>query len=164
MLSRCEPLISPNWHNCWHHSFATPITGLDAVLNVSMLLGIVWSSPLFMSVGTLLTIPTSIVADRELHGYKLSVGNYAGIACIIVGFLGLTFAREGVEESGSHGGGGGGSGAGEVEADAAAGGSAGNGGLLDKDLEDATNHSGSHAYQNGHSSVAVEQISSSRGR
>jgi hypothetical protein len=59
-----------------------------------MLLGIAWSSPLFMTVGTLLTIPVSVLADKLVHDYVLTTGNYIGIVCIVVGFLGLTIAKE----------------------------------------------------------------------
>jgi hypothetical protein len=64
------------------------------MLNLCMLLGIAWSSPLFMTVGSLLTIPASIVADGIVHSYVLTLGNYIGIVLIIAGFLALTYAQQ----------------------------------------------------------------------
>jgi hypothetical protein len=72
---------------------------LGSLLNLCMLLGIAWSSPLFMTVGTLLTIPASILADRIEHDYVLTLGNYIGIVLIVGGFLGLTFAKQKEEKT-----------------------------------------------------------------
>lgn len=71
--------------------------GLDAILNVCVLLGIAWSSPLFMSVGTLLTIPASVLADRFVHGYELEPMSYVGMATIVLGFVGLTALKDAKE-------------------------------------------------------------------
>eukprot|EP01088_Endostelium_zonatum_P019277 TRINITY_DN6584_c0_g1_i1.p1 TRINITY_DN6584_c0_g1~~TRINITY_DN6584_c0_g1_i1.p1 ORF type:complete len:421 (-),score=66.98 TRINITY_DN6584_c0_g1_i1:68-1330(-) len=63
---------------------------MDSVYNILLLVGILFSSPLFISVGSLLTIPVSVVADYLLHD-KLLHGwsNFLGILLIIIGFLGL---------------------------------------------------------------------------
>jgi solute carrier family 35 protein F3/4 len=67
--------------------------GLDSLFNCLLILGIVISSPLFISVGSLLTIPASVVSDWLLHGTVLPLLSYLGMAAIIVGFLLLTLSE-----------------------------------------------------------------------
>jgi len=67
--------------------------GLDCVFNIFLLLGIMLTSPLFISVGSLLTIPASIVADRIFHSFVLSPEALVGGGLIVLGFLGLNFAE-----------------------------------------------------------------------
>lgn len=67
--------------------------GLDALFNCLLILGIVISSPLFISVGSLLTIPASVVSDWLLHGTVLPILSYMGMLAIVVGFLLLTLSE-----------------------------------------------------------------------
>jgi drug/metabolite transporter (DMT)-like permease len=62
---------------------------LDCIFNVSLLIGIMCTSPLFMSVGSLLTIPASVFADFVGHQYVLPPLALVGVLLIIIGFLGL---------------------------------------------------------------------------
>eukprot|EP00041_Stephanoeca_diplocostata_P011691 m.193357 g.193357 ORF g.193357 m.193357 type:complete len:402 (-) comp18633_c0_seq1:241-1446(-) len=69
---------------------------LDSVFNVSMLLAIMLTSPLFCSVATVLTLPASILGNVLLHKPVHMTGmTWGGCAMIIAGFLALTFATEG---------------------------------------------------------------------
>jgi len=64
-------------------------TLLDSVFNVALTIGIMLTSPLFMSVGTLLTIPVSVLSDLLLHGLQFSGWTYLGLFGIVLGFIGL---------------------------------------------------------------------------
>jgi hypothetical protein len=64
-------------------------TGLDSVYNLSLLLGISLSSPLSMSVATMLVVPASLLADWALHGLVPGVQAGCGMAVILVGFATL---------------------------------------------------------------------------
>jgi len=66
---------------------------LDAVFNSSFFVGIYFTSPLFMSVGSLLAIPTSVVVDWILNQYVLPFEAFFGMAMIILGFLGLNLSE-----------------------------------------------------------------------
>ena len=59
---------------------------LDAVFNVLLVVGITFSSPLFVTCGTMLTIPASILWDFCFHGYELPPLAFAGVAMVIAGF------------------------------------------------------------------------------
>jgi len=48
---------------------------------------------LFVSVGSLLTIPVSIVADKIFHGYLPRPLSFAGASLVVVGFLGLNLGE-----------------------------------------------------------------------
>merc|ERR1712000_42897 len=67
-------------------------TFLDSCFNVLLLIGIALTSPLFISVGCLLTIPLSIFADWYFHGAVMTIGSLMGVLCITLGFLVLSFA------------------------------------------------------------------------
>jgi len=67
-------------------------SGMSTAFNIFLALGILWSSSLFISVGSLLTVPVSVVADKILHDYSLPAECYAGMVMIVVGFLGLLYA------------------------------------------------------------------------
>jgi drug/metabolite transporter (DMT)-like permease len=66
---------------------------MDSAFNVLLLIGIALTSPLFISVGSLLTIPASILSDWLVHGRVMDGGALGGVAMIAVGFLLLTFAE-----------------------------------------------------------------------
>jgi len=86
-----ETLEFPTGHVAW--VFALTVV-LDAIMNVSILLCITLSSPLFVTCGTLLTIPVSVLADRFLNDYSMAWPCYVGVALIVSGFFGLTFSKE----------------------------------------------------------------------
>eukprot|EP01126_Amoeba_proteus_P024738 TRINITY_DN2484_c0_g1_i5.p1 TRINITY_DN2484_c0_g1~~TRINITY_DN2484_c0_g1_i5.p1 ORF type:complete len:316 (+),score=40.16 TRINITY_DN2484_c0_g1_i5:390-1337(+) len=67
---------------------------LDLVLNASLLVGVHISSPLFMSVGSQLTIPASILADKIFHNILPPKRVYVGMVMIVVGFLGLNLSEQ----------------------------------------------------------------------
>jgi hypothetical protein len=54
----------------------------DSCFNVLLLIGIALTSPLFISVGCLLTIPLSIFADWWLHDALMTIGSMMGVLCI----------------------------------------------------------------------------------
>ena len=62
---------------------------LDTVFNVSLLVAIMITSPLFCSLATILTIPVSILADKMEGKPGLEPVGYGGVALIAVGFLAL---------------------------------------------------------------------------
>jgi drug/metabolite transporter (DMT)-like permease len=60
---------------------------LDAVYNLALLLGIVVSSPLYMSLGSMLVVPATVAADWAVHGSLLGGQAGGGVALILTGFL-----------------------------------------------------------------------------
>lgn len=66
---------------------------LDTIFNVLLLIGIALTSPLFISVGCLLTIPASALSDWLLHKPTMSLGSLGGVALIVVGFGILAWAE-----------------------------------------------------------------------
>eukprot|EP01006_Ploeotia_vitrea_P057089 TRINITY_DN68152_c10_g2_i1.p1 TRINITY_DN68152_c10_g2~~TRINITY_DN68152_c10_g2_i1.p1 ORF type:complete len:494 (-),score=228.17 TRINITY_DN68152_c10_g2_i1:20-1501(-) len=92
-----EDMELPSEHT-GHYVFLAVV--LDAVLNGCLLIGIAWSSPLFMAIGTLLTIPTSALSDKIMHSYTLSFGAIVGILLIVSGFAGFTYEQH---REGGHG-------------------------------------------------------------
>lgn len=61
--------------------------GLDLVLNGANFIGIAFTSPLFMTVGSVLTIPTSVLADKIIQNYVLPVWAFLGMGVIMIGFI-----------------------------------------------------------------------------
>jgi len=66
---------------------------LDTIFNVGFFIGIHLTSPLFMAVGTLLTIPLSVVVDKLWHNINLPWTSYVGMVLVILGFLGLNLSE-----------------------------------------------------------------------
>lgn len=66
---------------------------LESLFSAFLLVGILLTSPLLMSVGSILTIPTSVVADVILHSYLLPPLAFVGIGLIICGFVGINVAE-----------------------------------------------------------------------
>jgi drug/metabolite transporter (DMT)-like permease len=64
--------------------------GLDSVFNILLMLAIFLSTPTFISVGSLLTIPASVLADYVFHRTVLAPLAYGGMGMIIGGFLGMS--------------------------------------------------------------------------
>ena len=64
--------------------------GLDALFNGFMMVGIVYSTPLFIAIGSLLSVPLSVVSDYALHGARPSALTWLGLAAVIAGFALLT--------------------------------------------------------------------------
>lgn len=65
---------------------------LDAFFNVFLLVAISFSSPLLVSVVSLLTIPVSVVADKLFHNFMMHPMGLGGVGLIIFGFFVLTFS------------------------------------------------------------------------
>jgi len=89
-FSRVEPFRAPS------HSQISLIafnSFLDSSMSTFQLIGIVWSSSLFMSVGSVLSLPTSAVADKLIHSYELPGVTYGGIVLVFLGFMGLNCAE-----------------------------------------------------------------------
>lgn len=66
---------------------------MDGAFNLLFILGILLSSPLFMTVGSILTIPVAVVADMIVHHYVMPWLGFLGIALIVLGFLGLNLSE-----------------------------------------------------------------------
>ena len=64
---------------------------LDAISNILILLCIILSSPLFVSMGALLALPSSALADFLVHGEVMNTWSMIGAMLIILGFIGFTF-------------------------------------------------------------------------
>eukprot|EP01114_Cavostelium_apophysatum_P014609 TRINITY_DN3827_c0_g1_i1.p1 TRINITY_DN3827_c0_g1~~TRINITY_DN3827_c0_g1_i1.p1 ORF type:complete len:404 (-),score=61.21 TRINITY_DN3827_c0_g1_i1:15-1226(-) len=67
--------------------------GLDCVFNVLLLITIMLTSPLFVSVGSLMTIPVSIIADKVIHHMTPGPLSFVGAALIVIGFIGMNVAE-----------------------------------------------------------------------
>jgi len=66
---------------------------LDTIFNAGFFVGIHLTSPLFMSVGTLLAIPLSVLVDKLWHNYLLPWQAFMGMLAIVIGFLGLNLSE-----------------------------------------------------------------------
>lgn len=66
-------------------------TGLDSIYNLSLLVGISVSSPLAMSIATMLVVPASIVADWLFHQLIPQTQSIIGMLLIFIGFSILQF-------------------------------------------------------------------------
>ncbi|KAH3761500.1 DUF6 domain protein [Pelomyxa schiedti] len=66
---------------------------LDATQNLLILLAIINSSPLFVSVGLLLTIPAAMFFDLILYGYLVPLIGIIGICVIVTGFVTLNYGE-----------------------------------------------------------------------
>eukprot|EP00300_Choanocystis_sp_HF-7_P041059 c7679_g1_i1.p1 GENE.c7679_g1_i1~~c7679_g1_i1.p1 ORF type:complete len:329 (-),score=77.48 c7679_g1_i1:81-1067(-) len=64
---------------------------LDTLFNFFLIFGIALTSPLFISVGTMLVIPVTLVVDILAHHVKLPVGAAIGGLCIVAAFFFLHF-------------------------------------------------------------------------
>jgi len=62
-------------------------TFLDSIYNVLLLLGIGLTSPIFISVGVVFTIPVSILMDYLMHSFYLPWISLIGVVLIIGGFF-----------------------------------------------------------------------------
>ena len=62
---------------------------LDSFSNILILIGIVLSSPLFISMGALLALPTSMLADFIFHNILMSYFAILGSVFILMGFIGF---------------------------------------------------------------------------
>jgi drug/metabolite transporter (DMT)-like permease len=56
-------------------------------LQLCVLLACIWSSPLFVSIGSLISIPASIISDHYLHASLPSSYGWIGIAAIVASFI-----------------------------------------------------------------------------
>lgn len=59
---------------------------LDTAYNGLLLVGILVSSPLIISVGVMLVVPASMVADGIINDTRFEPLAYVGVACILLGF------------------------------------------------------------------------------
>lgn len=66
---------------------------LDVTLNVALVVGIGFTSPLFMAVGAVLTMPISITADWLVNDYIMPMGAFFGVGGIVAGFILLNVAE-----------------------------------------------------------------------
>jgi drug/metabolite transporter (DMT)-like permease len=65
----------------------------DTAFNLFLLITIVLTNPLFTSVGTILVIPLSTLADYLLHGTLLAPPAFGGVGLIVVGFAAIVYAE-----------------------------------------------------------------------
>jgi drug/metabolite transporter (DMT)-like permease len=73
----------------------------DMLLNISLLVGITLTTPLFMAVGSLLTMPVSIFTDWLFHDYVLPISAFLGMLAIVVGFVLLNVAEVIIQKEGA---------------------------------------------------------------
>lgn len=66
---------------------------LDTAYNGLLLLGILVSSPLVISVGVMLVVPASMVADGIINNTRFEPLAYVGVVCIVLGFVLLKIPR-----------------------------------------------------------------------
>ena len=88
--SKVEPFELPNLH---YLGLLTLNAFLDVSFNAALLIGIALSSPLFMTVGTVLAVPSSVLVDWIVHGYVLPWPAFVGIGVILVSFVGFTVSE-----------------------------------------------------------------------
>ena len=84
-----EPFQAPSWpqmEGIFINIF------FDNVASMSLLLGISWTTPLFMGIGDLLDIPVSVLLDILIHHYLLPPLGFLGISGIVLGFFLLVIA------------------------------------------------------------------------
>lgn len=62
-------------------------TGLGAVYSLFLLLAVALTSPLFVSVGTMLIIPIGIAVEKLLHDYTIGIWPLVGCCLIITAFF-----------------------------------------------------------------------------
>lgn len=92
-----EPFELPKGKEIWNLFL---LALLEATFNLSLLMGIFLTSPLFMSIASMLSVPAAIVCDILVNQIIIPPMAYIGIACIILGFLGLNFAEYQKSKSG----------------------------------------------------------------
>eukprot|EP01095_Lingulamoeba_sp_RSL-Kostka_P014490 TRINITY_DN6328_c0_g1_i2.p1 TRINITY_DN6328_c0_g1~~TRINITY_DN6328_c0_g1_i2.p1 ORF type:complete len:346 (+),score=88.21 TRINITY_DN6328_c0_g1_i2:474-1511(+) len=59
----------------------------DCLQSIAILIGILFTNPLFIAIGCLTTIPASMIADLIIHNYTLPFLSFVGIFLIILGFI-----------------------------------------------------------------------------
>ena len=84
-----EPIVWPSDSTTWFYIISLGL--LECVYNALMMLAILASSPLFVSIGTTLALPTAVVLDLLLRDSSLPPGAYASMPLIIAGFVGMTW-------------------------------------------------------------------------
>ena len=60
---------------------------MESLYNLALFGAIICTTPLFVSIGTMLTVPTAVLADWLLHSYLMTGVAWAGVALISVGYL-----------------------------------------------------------------------------
>jgi len=80
-----ETFVFPDSIEIWMNVMTLSVVVITFV--IAYLIGITYSGALFMSVGTLLVVPTSYVVDIYLYDLNLSTFTVLGSSCIVVGFL-----------------------------------------------------------------------------
>jgi len=60
---------------------------MDAVFNIMLVLGIALTTPLFVTCGTMLAIPASLVWDHLAHGSEPNAMAWAGVSAVVAGFI-----------------------------------------------------------------------------
>ena len=65
----------------------------DVVFNMALLMVIMFTSPLFASVGCILVIPLSSLADYLIKGAVMPARAFIGVALIIAGFAAIVYAE-----------------------------------------------------------------------
>jgi solute carrier family 35 protein F5 len=59
---------------------------MDAVFNILLLFGLALSSPLFVSVGTMLVMPATLVTDHIVNNVKINGGVICGCLLVALAF------------------------------------------------------------------------------
>jgi len=79
-----ETFQIPLGRDCWA---ALATVGLDLVMNLALSCGVYLTSPLFMSLGSLLTVPVSVVVDKIRYDFVLPWPAFIGMGFIAAGFI-----------------------------------------------------------------------------
>jgi len=110
-----SPFLILIWHYAGWETFELPDSkhtwfmmlanaALDTLFNICFLIGIAISTPFFMAMGLLLSIPCSIVLDFIWNNYILSVEALVGAFLVAIGFGVLTYFEYGIRTVEERGG------------------------------------------------------------
>eukprot|EP00899_Mesostigma_viride_P020028 jgi/Mesvir1/28026/Mv04634-RA.1 len=97
------PLHYARWEVlCWPDAVEMKVIVANSLMEIGycvfLVVGIIISSPLFISIGVILAIPASMVVDVLAHGATITASSIVGSIMIAVGFVSLNFAM--VHQSG----------------------------------------------------------------
>ncbi len=65
---------------------------LGGLVDLLILVGMIWTSALFISTGCLLSMPISILSDMLIHNYLLPLPAFGGMLFVVLGFLLLSLS------------------------------------------------------------------------
>ena len=60
---------------------------MESVYNLALFCAILCTTPLYVSIGTMLTVPFAVVTDYVLNDYVMSPVSWVGVVLITAGYL-----------------------------------------------------------------------------